>query len=572
MKEEPEVVELDVEQMHALLDQFEQTLGEQATRPFRLLLQWHQRLVQLIEQKNVTLGRLRRLLFGASTERTREVAPPSPSADQGANGEPADGATSDAPADTASAPAPSSDPSTPGEGQRRRRPGHGRLGAAAYTGCPIVEVSLDGLREGDLCLECGRGTLYRQPPSLVVRLIGQPPVGGLRYQLQRLRCGLCGKVYTAELPPEAGEAKHDVSVASVVATLRYSLGMPWTRIEALQRSAGIPLPCSVQWEIVRDALERGPLDAYQRLLDEAAQGELVYNDDTKMRIQELSCRLQRDLPLREDQPERRGVFTSGIVSSAAGRPDIALFFTGPRHAGENLRDLLRRRAEDLPPPTHMCDGLSRNLPGELQTIVANCLAHGRRNFYDLAENFPEQVLYVLNGLKQVYQIDAQAKEQRLSPEERLRLHQRQSQPVMDQLHAWLEAQFEQRLVEPNSSLGQAITYLLKHWDPLTLFLRRPGAPLDNNLCERALKMAIRHRKNSLFYKTQRGALVGDVYMSLIHTCRHSNADPLDYLTQVQRHHERVQESPGAWLPWNYRQQLADDSSPAPSARAAAALT
>lgn len=94
-----------------------------------------------------------------------------------------------------------------------------------------------------------------------------------------------------------------------------------------------------------------------------------------------------------------------------------------------------------------------------------------------------------------------------------------------------------------------------HWEKLTLFLRVAGAPLDNNLCEQALKMAIRHRKNSLFYKTTRGAEVGDVYMSLIHTCYFSEADPFDYLTQLQRNHERVRAAPGDWMPWNYRKQL-----------------
>jgi transposase len=137
---------------------------------------------------------------------------------------------------------------------------------------------------------------------------------------------------------------------------------------------------------------------------------------------------------------------------------------------------------------------------------------------------------MLEVLGEVYGYDAQAEEQRLSPEERLRFHQEHSEPVMKQLHAWLRAQFDEKRVEPNSGLGEAIGYLLKHWDRLTLFLRQPGAPLDNNICERALKKAIRHRKNSLFYKTENGAGVGDLFMSLIHTCELNGANPFDYLT------------------------------------------
>jgi hypothetical protein len=126
---------------------------------------------------------------------------------------------------------------------------------------------------------------------------------------------------------------------------------------------------------------------------------------------------------------------------------------------------------------------------------------------------------------------------------------------MDQLHQWLQAQIDDKKVEPNSSLGAAIRYMLRHWDKLTLFLRVPGAPLDNSICEQALKMCIRHRHNSLFYKNLHGADVGDIYMSLIHTCYFAHADPFDYITQLQRHHRRVLSAPRDWLPWNYREQL-----------------
>jgi hypothetical protein len=331
--------------------------------------------------------------------------------------------------------------------------------------------------------------------------------------------------------------------------------MPWSRIQRLQKFAGVPLPASVQWELVRDAAEQGPRDACQHLFGLAAQGDLVHNDDTKMRVLELTEKLKRQEPLLEEDPKRRGVFTTGIVSVAEGRPDIVLFFTGPHHAGENLRSLLESRLQELPPPIQMCDALSRNMPDGLRVILANCLAHGRRNFVDVVEYFPSEVKYVLECLKRVYKTDAEAKEQRLSPEARLKLHQEQNGPVMDELHRWLKAQLDEKRVEPNSSLGDAISFMLKHWEELTLFLRVPGAPLDNNVCERALKMAIRHRKNSLFYKTQRGARVGDLYMSLIHTCYSSGASPVDYLTELQRNHQRVRAAPGDWMPWNYREQL-----------------
>ncbi len=239
---------------------------------------------------------------------------------------------------------------------------------------------------------------------------------------------------------------------------------------------------------------------------------------------------------------------------------VALFFSGPQHAGENLADVLEHRAKELPPPIQMCDALSRNLPGELQTILANCLAHARRQFVDVYDRFPEQCRYLLETLAVVYRNDAIARQRQLSPEARLAWHQQESQPTMQQLHDWLRRQFDDKLTEPNSALGGAIRYMLKHWEKLTLFLRQAGAPLDNNVCERALKKAILHRKNALFYKTQNGARVGDLFMSLIYTCQLNQANPFDYLTQLQRHADQLAASPARWMPWNYREALLSESS------------
>jgi transposase len=204
----------------------------------------------------------------------------------------------------------------------------------------------------------------------------------------------------------------------------------------------------------------------------------------------------------------------------------------------------------------MCDALSRNvpkLPKGVEILVSNCLAHGRRQFVEVAENFPDECRYVLETLGQVYGHDAEAREQALTPEQRLRFHQEHSGPVMEKLHGWLEAQFAERKTEPNSGLGKAITYLLRHWKALTTFLREAGAPLDDNICERALKRAVLHRKNALFYRTLHGAEVGDLFMTLIHTCQLCGANSFEYLTELQRHARELTANPAGWMPWNYRE-------------------
>jgi transposase len=174
----------------------------------------------------------------------------------------------------------------------------------------------------------------------------------------------------------------------------------------------------------------------------------------------------------------------------------------------------------------------------------------------VAVNFPDECRYVLEMLGQVYGHDAEARERGLTPDERLRLHQERSGPVMDQLHRWLEAQFAERKTEPNSGLGKAITYLLRHWRPLTLFLRQAGAPLDNNIVERALKRVVLHRKNALFYRTLNGAQVGDLFMSLIHTCQLCGTNSFDYLIELQRHAQKLAANPAEWMPWNYGETIA----------------
>jgi hypothetical protein len=211
----------------------------------------------------------------------------------------------------------------------------------------------------------------------------------------------------------------------------------------------------------------------------------------------------------------------------------------------------------------MCDALSRNRPKleGIEPLMANCLAHGRRQVVDVVENFPEECRYVLETLGGVYHYDALAREQELSLEERLRFHQEHSGPLMKGLHAWMERQLAEHKTEPNSGLGKAISYLLNHWPKLTLFLRQPGAPIDNNIVERALKKAILNRKNALFYKTLNGAGVGDLFMSLIHTCELNGANPFDYLTELQRHSEELKRCPSEWMPWNYRETLARLATP-----------
>ncbi len=437
-----------------------------------------------------------------------------------------------------------------------RSKGHGRNGAEKYPRAPRIPVAHPTLKHGDPCPELGcTGHLYvqRQEPAVLVRVTGVAPLQAQVYALERLRCGLCGTVFTAQPPADVGAAKYDESAAAMIALLKYGCGLPFHRIARLQQALAIPLPATTQWDVVAQAAP-SVVPALEELARQAAEGTVLYNDDTPMRILKFTAAARAEALPPGAKRERTGVFTSGVVAETANGP-IALFKTGPGHAGEHLAAVLERR-QDPQAPIQMSDALARNRPGDHETQSASCIPHGRRKFVEVFEAFPEEVALVLETLRPVFRTDQRARQEGLSPEARLLLHQRESAPRMQALQDWMARQFADHLVEPNSGLGQAITYLQNHWEKLTLFLRVPGAPLSNNLCERALKKAILHRKNALFYRTRNGAQVGDLFMSLIHTAELHQVEPFDYLVALLHHAAAVALDPPAWMPWNYTAALA----------------
>lgn len=437
------------------------------------------------------------------------------------------------------------------EADKPKAPGHGRNGAAAFTGATRVPVPHATLQPGCPCQHCPKGKVYpaRNGPAPLIRVTGHAPFQATIYELEKLRCNLCGEIYEATAPDGVGPDKHDETVASMIGILKYGKGVPFNRIEGLQKQVGVPLPASTQWDLVEEAAELLK-PVYQELVQTAAQADLEYSDDTRARIIEVH---------REPDEERTGVFTTAIVAQLDRDRKIALFLSGKQHAGENMADLLAQRSAHLGPVMLMCDALNHNVPKvseDVEMLVANCLAHGRRQFVDVLDAFPDQCLYVLEQIGKVYRFDEQARDQNLDPRQRLVYHQANSKPVMSDLYKWMQDELDGKRVEPNSRLGKAMKYLINHWKELTLFLRHPGAPLDNNVCERAIKKAVLHRKNALFYRSLDGAYVGDLFMSLIHTCELNEVKPFDFLNALQRNAVAVRAAPSKWMPWNYESTAA----------------
>jgi transposase len=397
------------------------------------------------------------------------------------------------------------------------------------------------------------------PPGVELRLDGNALLSAVRYELEKLRCSACGQIFTAAMPGATGTEKYTARARAVLALARYYLGLPWHRLEGFQALVGVPVPDATQWdqgEIVGDCTH--PI--FRCLEKLAAQGAVIFQDDTPQRVLALieenqQARAQARAQGKAKTTERTGMQTTALIVQM-GERRICLYYTGRRHAGENLEALLTQREPGRGKPLVMSDALSSNNAEEAGLIRCHCLAHGRRKFSEWAEDFPAESAVVVEALKLVYDHDEQARTKQLSAQDRLVYHQTYSEPILMTLRTWLEQQTAQRLVEPNSSLGKAISYMLDHWDTLTQVVKEPGAPLDNNVAERALKLCIRQRKNSLFYATEHSAYIASVLTRVIATCVQAGVNALEYLVAVQEHRHEVFANPSAWLPWNYQATLA----------------
>jgi len=234
--------------------------------------------------------------------------------------------------------------------------------------------------------------------------------------------------------------------------MHYGFGVPFYRLDALQKMLGVPLPRSTQWDIVERVADK-IYSVYEESCRQASYGKVLYNDDTVVKI--LSLMAENDA----GKAERKGKFTTGIISKLEDLK-IALFFSGRNHAGENLAEILKHRPVSRGAPIQMSDALSRNIPPDIDLINAYCISHARRNFIKIEEQFPEEADYVIKRIGKVYKHEQTAKSRKMTPEERLLYHQENSKPEMDGLYSWLHQKLDKD-VEPNSSLGRAMTYMVK---------------------------------------------------------------------------------------------------------------
>lgn len=563
-KKLPEVVDKSETELEEIFHLIRESSFPEATKEFVIkcieLARW---LPLQLQNKKISLNRLRKLLFGRGYKKPKEKDKPEeqdkkddegegkgkqpPQSTENASSTPDADAGNDKGAPTSKTPA-EDDKRSLVQANEEKRPGHGRMPHSVYEDFTLIELTIDDVKAGDPCpkIPCG-GKIRNYPPGIIVRIKGQNFADVYKYTIEKLRCDLCGFLLSANIPSEAGSEKYDASFKAILALQKYYVAVPFYRQEYFQKLIKFPLSDATQWDLV-EQVGGCCYQVFERLKMIAANGKLVHNDDTTVRILDVIKEIKDNPDL-----ERTGMYTTGIIAEHEGH-QIALFINGRQHAGENLDDILKYRSLDKAPIIQMADALNANIPKGLETILCNCLSHGFRKFSELVDYFPEECMQIMVLLGEVFENDTRTKA--MSDEERLKYHQQHSAPVMQALKQYIDKLLDEHLVEPNSELGKALKYLRKHWRKLTKFLTVAGAPINNNVVERALKIAIRNRKAAMFYRTCYSAKIGGMLTSLIYTCHLAGENAHHYLIALQQYKKQIFGNAQHWLPWNYKQTAA----------------
>jgi hypothetical protein len=442
---------------------------------------------------------------------------------------------------------------TPGSKNNKIKPkGHGRNDANAYKGAEVVNVPHPDLKPGDDCpAEYCTGKLYEMSdPGVFIKVIGKPLATATRYNLQKLRCTLCETIYQAPLPVGVSDKKYDENFVSMLMINKYFISVPFYRQDRLQNYLGIPLPSSTQWDLMYE--HKGMLKAlHGALWIDAANGRGISYDDTSVKI--LS-EIRAKKNAQKGEKKKHNCFTTGIVSAHEDHRAY-VFMSDNRTAGQCAVDMIKNyRDENADLPILMCDALTANIPQEISDdlyVLCYCLAHARRQFYELPNGYDDLADEVIRLIGKVYDNESWAKQ--LPADERLKYHQDNSKPYMEELKGFLESQRDE--FEPNGIAGKAIEYILKRWAELSQFLRHANAPIDNNITERALKLVIQTRKSSMFYKTLEGARFASYAQSALYSAAQNDINPCSYMTALLKNEAAVIENPEAWLPWVYQNTI-----------------
>jgi len=529
--ETPKVVELDRAALSTLIDRIESAIANDlalSVEDMKLLLSAITTLCTLqakMEQDDITLHKLRKLLGMVKQSERRAKAGSS------------------------------------GKGQNKnKRKGSQKKSRKKKPAAPVTveHHKITRYQKGDSCPDCQRGKLYKFEPVTLLRITGHARYEAVEHVVEQLRCNGCQQKFKADLPA-AVLADGDVnqhygySARSLMVIDKFFSGTPYYHQSTLADIFGHAISASTifdQCEYVANDV----MPVFYALKRKAADAVAFELDDTRNRILSAQPEL-RDKPNGKGKRLRTGIYTSGLIATCEDSHEIVLFETSLGHAGEHLGDILKARSPGLPPPLTMSDALSSNTVTQHEVKVAYCNAHARRQFFDLEAAYPKDIAWVLDNYAIIWKNDAFIEAQGMSATARLGYHEEHSLPVMETLREWALKRQASKAFEEHSPMGKAILYFLKHYERITLFCREPGARIDNNRMEEKLKIVIRGRKTAHFYKTEVGAGVANVLISLLATTYHAGENIFEYLQALQKNKTAVKDNPSDWLPWNYQQTL-----------------
>lgn len=413
----------------------------------------------------------------------------------------------------------------------------------------------ENLEPGDQCLACLQGKVYPFREKVIPILIGRSPLAFEEHRLQTLRCNACGEIFEPKLPEDIPKTGHSMPSAQAVLTImHYQIGVPFASISKFQKMFDQKISVSQLWDAIEHAA-KAIKPIYHELNQQSANCYLFYTDDTKARI--LSHypenKKNRDKKKRNKDPDDRvATYTSLIIGCTSEGHEIYQYFHGRKYAGENLADLLIQRDLLNGKPIQMKDASTMNAPTNIEVFEAKCNAHAIRKFKDLKSLYPKECEEILKRYVKVSKKDKDLLGERVTARDRLANHKEFSLPLMKEIKSYMKGLIDNKKIEPNSTLGEAIAYFTSHYKELTAFCHIEGAPFDNNKCERGLKMVIRLRKTSMFYKNKHGAEVAGILHSVLYTAQESGVNVLHYLQTIMENQEKVCLDPKSYLPWMYQ--------------------
>jgi transposase len=535
------------ESLQELRDRIRQQLSEKDFALVSALIDSVLALKIAYEQKKSTLSKLLKRMFGADSEKFRFLEE-----QQNGNGQTEQPLNENKNLPPEKENKTDKDKKKEKEKEKKPRNGGGHLSAKDLPGAEHHKIPLSPEQlDIKICPNCGE-KIYPHRERTLLRFTASPPIKADIYHVATMLCRMCNHKIEAPLPAGVGDKTYDNSVSTQIGLFRFQWGVPHYRQEDIFRNYGVRIPVGTQYDLIKTGSELLS-KVYEALEYESSTGNIIQSDDTWNRI------LDKSVP----KDGRKGVYTTIIRSRMDDGPETILYYTGHSHQGENMGQLLKKNDNfQKKPVIHMADASSMSNikidPSEdedFMIFVCRCLVHARRQFVQSMVGFREQSMFAIEKFAKIFIFEREAVAAGLNSQARLAFHQEKSAPLMKELFDWCKKSLDEKLVEPNCSLGKAMKYFLNHYEELCGFLKYESALLHNNDSERGIKASIRHRKNSLFYRNYNGAMVGDIWQSLIETCRENEIDPRHYINTLLDNEELVKDNPYKWLPWNYKQQL-----------------